>query len=262
MPSLFESSKELQLKSKAFERIFNACNILLKESDEAKDVRTELNKRVPVDVKNWSFGYFPKNDELDLLLKYVSIEDLLLTNLVYIKEFGRIDYGQSDHFGILNNHQLIMPYRNLYGDILGIVGRTTLSKEDQIKLKISKYKNSSLPKSLNLFGFYESKESILENDSVIIVEGQFDCITSHRFGYTNTVALGSASFTNYHFFLVKRYTNNIILLLDNDDAGNREVKNIFERFGDKANIQVKNLPTGYKDIDEFLIKNNSFKLVS
>ena len=60
---------------------------------------------------------------------------------------------------------------------------------------------------------YNAKKYILEKDCVILVEGQFDCITSHRFGYNNVVALGGANFSKYHFSILKRYTDNFIFLL-------------------------------------------------
>lgn len=264
MADLIEVSNKIQNKSDSFNRVLKACSILLKDASEAKVVREELSKRLgnQENKTSFEFGYFPKDDELGLLLDLVSIEDLKETNLIYQRYSGTLDYSSCGYTGILSNHQLIMPYKNLYGDILGIVGRTTFDSNKRKELKISKYKNTSLPKNLNLFGLYEAKKSIIKKKSVIIVEGQFDCITSHRFGHTNTVALGSASLTAFNFFTLKRYTNNFKLLLDNDKPGEIAVNDILNRFGKDANFDIITLPSGYKDIDEYLIDGNELQLAS
>ena len=103
---------------------------------------------------------------------------------------------------------------------------------------------------------------MIRQDSVIIVEGQFDCVTCHRFGFRNVVALGGATFSKFHFYLLKRYTNNIYLLLDNDDAGQRERNKILANFGKLANIQPIMLDSRYKDPDEYLIKSGDRSLLA
>ena len=130
--------------------------------------------------------------------------------------------------------------------------------KDQKIRNISKYKNTTILKAMNLFGLYEAKREIIAKDAVFIVEGQFDCITCHRFGFKNVVALGSASFTKYHFLLLKRYANNIYLLLDNDDAGRKQTEKIISRYGDLVNIVPITIPSCYKDIDECLVKGRDF----
>jgi len=91
-------------------------------------------------------------------------------------------------------------------------------------------------------------------DFVICVEGQFDCITAHINGIDNVVAVGSASLSRYHLFQLRRYTNNIVLMLDNDEAGRLGKDKAKKKFGKYANIVSISLPNGYKDIDELLKK--------
>jgi len=125
-------------------------------------------------------------------------------------------------------------------------------------LKIPKYKNTSetnaFKKGNLLFGLYENKQSIIEKDCVYIVEGQFDVIKAVEKGFTNIVALGNSHMTSYQFSVISRYTDNIFLLLDNDEAGEKGRKRIVEKFGKLANIQNFYLPESYKDIDEYFTK--------
>jgi len=249
-------------RSEKFAEVMSACSTLLKHSPEAAAVRDYLHDRVPNADKTFTFGYFPPNEELKQLLGFVSFEDLEFLNIIYKKYV--YDSGQQElvNCGTLGNHNLVMPYKNVYGDIIGFVGRTLLSKEEQKARGVPKYKNTSLLKSLNLFGLYVAKSYILSKDSVIVVEGQMDCITAHLAGYRNVVALGGSAFTKFHFFLLKRYTNNIYLCLDNDEAGRRETKNIIDRYSDFGNISPIALPDCYKDIDECIRKGGDASLLA
>lgn len=60
--------------------------------------------------------------------------------------------------------------------------------------------------------------------------------------------------TSYQFSVISRYTDNIYLLLDNDEAGVKGRRTIRKKFGDFANIQNFYLPKEYKDIDEYFVK--------
>jgi DNA primase len=58
----------------------------------------------------------------------------------------------------------------------------------------------------------------------------------------------------YQFSVISRYSNNIFLLLDNDEAGEKGRKLIISKFGEKANIRNFYVPDEYKDIDEYITK--------
>lgn len=260
---IIELSSQTIQHSEKYANVMSVCSTLLKYSPEAENTRKELLKRVPsFNVAGFNFGYFPDNANINLLTNKISIDVLQELGLVYQKFTCETGIKETVPHGVLSNHNIIMPYKNVYGDIIGLVGRTLLSKKEQEIQHISKYKNTSLPKGLNLFGMYDAKNNILAKDSVIVVEGQFDCVTCHRYGFRNVVALGGASFSKFHFYLLKRYTNNIYLLLDNDDAGQRERDKIISRFGKLANIQSIMLDCRYKDIDEYLTKSNDYSLLS
>lgn len=86
------------------------------------------------------------------------------------------------------------------------------------------------------------------------MEGQFDVIKAVEKGFKNIVALGNSNMTAYQFSVISRYSNNLFLLLDNDEAGQKGRKRIISKFGQLANIRNFYIPDDYKDIDEYITK--------
>jgi DNA primase catalytic core len=249
-------------KSEKYAEVMGICSTLLRSSPLAAEAREYLKPRVPTyNVAGFTFGYFPQNDDLHLIYDVIGMETMSKLGLAYDSYVYDAGYHTNRPVGVLRDHSIVLPYKNVYGDIIGIVGRSILSKEEQKAKRISKYKNTSLPKALNLFGMYNAKNDIIAKDSIVIVEGQFDCITCHRYGFKNVVALGGVAFSKFHFYLIQRYTNNILLLLDNDEAGKRERDNILSKFGKLSNIQTIELDPCYKDVDEYLTGNQDHSLL-
>lgn len=243
------------------DKITESCQFLLHNYPEAQDVLGYLDARLNKESQEkFQFGYFPNLSNLKALTSLIGDDLLEEAKLIYSKKIEDSLYPRDIKFTYFENHPLIMPFKDPYGNIVGLVGRTLMSDEDMKKNKVSKYKNTAespiFKKGNLLFGLYENKQSIIDNNLVYVVEGQFDVIKAIEKGFTNIVALGNANMTAYQFSVISRYTDNINLLLDSDEAGNRGRKSIIEKFGRYANIQNFYLPDGYKDIDEFLSKNS------
>lgn len=229
------------------------CKELLLNLPQAENVRIYADKRFSKNIQDkFDFGYFPSQEYLDVLSAEISFEELSKLELVFDKIYYNGITQKNVRYSTMQNHNLIMPYRNCYGDIIGIVGRSTLSDKERDIKNISKYKNTSFDKGLNLFGLNEAKESIIKNDIVYIVEGQPDFLKAYDKGLFNVVALGSSSMTFDQLALLVRYTDNIVLLLDNDNAGIAGSEKIIKQFGKLANIKIGKIPNGYKDLDEYL----------
>ena len=249
-------SKQIINRSEIFAEVMSACSSLLKNSPIAEDARKYLNNRCSdYYQKEFNFGYFPKKDELHYLIDKLDNGESKLESLglIYKKEFLTNGIYMKENSVQLENHNLIMPYKNIYGDIIALVGRTLLPKEQQVN--ISKYKNTTFIKGNHLFGINKSKKSIIQKDSVIIVEGQFDLISCYRNGFYNIVAVGCANLSKKQLYILKRYTNNFYFLFDNDDAGQKGFEKAKQRYSDQANINKIILPELYHDVDEYL--NNS-----
>lgn len=246
-------SKQIITKSEVFSEVMSACSDLLKNSPIAENARKYINNRCSdYYQKEFNFGYFPKKEELThLLSKLNNAEDKLESvGLLYKKDFLTNGIFIKENTVQLENHNLIMPYKNIHGDIIALVGRTLLPKDQQIN--ISKYKNTTFIKGNHLFGINKSKKSIIQKDAVIIVEGQFDLISCYRNGFYNIVAVGCANLSKKQFYILKRYTNNFYFIFDNDDAGKKGFEKAKEKYSNHANINKITLPESYHDVDDYL----------
>jgi DNA primase len=245
-------SIQIEEQSKLFEDVVSSCQYILKNDAIAASAREYLDSRIPKSFQDkFKFGYFPANDQLSFISSLVDKDVLKKLGLIYPKYLS----GGVTHNGHFTHHNLIFPFSDMYGNIIALVGRTLFDKQKQDALEIPKYKYSyGLNKELYLFGLDSSRQSIIEKDYVILVEGQFDYYSCKCAGIDNVVALGGAALSRYQFFKLRRYTNNFVLLLDSDESGRRASKNIKRNFGDYARIIISQPPSEFKDIDDFLIK--------
>jgi DNA primase catalytic core len=241
-----------------FDKIIESCRYLLNNFPEAKECKDYLDSRITAESQEiFKFGYFPDPKNIQVLIDIVGEKALKDLELLYYRQI-QDSLGprviRTSHF---DDHPLIMPFRDTYGNVKAIVGRTLLSEEQRKVQKIEKYKNTkNFKKSNFIFGLYENKQHIINQNSVYIVEGQFDVIKAVERGFKNVVALGTSNMTPYQFSVISRYTDNIFLLLDNDEAGEKGRKLIVSKFGKLANIQNFYLPESYKDIDDYFTKSS------
>lgn len=237
------------------EKIVESCQFLLKNYPEARPSKSYLDSRLKTSSQEaFGFGYFPGVENISVLTDLVGEESLKKEKLLFMNPLFPKNV-QSSYF---EDYPLIMPFRDTYGKVVGLVGRSLLSDEERSKTKLSKYKNTSessvFRKGNLLFGLHENKQHILDRGFVYIVEGQFDVIKAYEIGLRNIVALGTNSMNAYQFSVISRYSNNIFLLLDNDKPGHEGRKRIISKFGRLAHIRNFYLPDDYKDIDEYITK--------
>jgi DNA primase catalytic core len=237
-------------------KIVESCRYLLNNYSEAQDCKNYLDSRLSAQSQElFEFGYFPNLNNIDSLVSLVGENSLLENNLLYTRDIEDSLFPRKIKFSFFEYHPLIMPYKDVYGNVIALIGRSLLSDSERSKNKIFKYKNTPFNKSKHLFGLFENKKDILEKGCVFIVEGQFDVIKAVQHGFKNVVCLGGSDMSAAQFALITRYTNNLCILLDNDEAGNKARKKISEKYGDHAYITNFYLPEPYKDIDEFLSSN-------
>lgn len=244
-----------------YEKIMESCRYLLDNYPEARDARTYLDSRLNSKSQaNFQFGYFPGINNFKVLTDLVDESELHKLELFYTKNIEDSLFPRIINVLYFENYPVVMPFRDLYGNVVAMVGRTLLDEEERKKKDIPKYKNTKnnhmFKKGQCLFGLYESKQSIIDQNMIYVVEGQMDAIKAMEIGLTNIVALGTSNMTSYQFSVISRYTDNIILLLDNDEAGEKGRKSVISKFGKLANIQNFYIPERYKDIDEYITKEN------
>lgn len=258
VPSTF---KNIKLNSDFFNQFLEVCSSLLYYNENAKETLEYLNSRVSKEAQNiFSFGYFPDEKNINLLFKYFDKQKLESLGLINKWFFADSDKTSFLYKGSLENHNLIMPYKDAYGNIIALIGRNILNDENKKQLEqdrkiiIPKYKTTKFCKSVSIFSIDKALKHILQKDNVLIVEGQLDCINGYSNGIKNIVALGGVSLTPYQFSTLRRYTKNINLLLDNDDSGISGTEKIINKYGKFSNIKKINLPKDIKDLDEYIKK--------
>ena len=244
-----------------FDDVISCCSELLITLPSAKPALNYVNGRLSsASQMKFEFGYFPDNKNLSMLQSVVGEDKLSKLDLIYDKIIQDGVANRMIRHSVLENHNLVMPYKDVYGNIIAIVGRSLLNDAERHEIDIPKYKNTVFDKRSHLFGLFDAKSSIIKNNKVFIVEGQFDCISAFDKEITNVVALGSSNMTFEQFSLISRYTDNITTILDNDDAGRIGTERILKLYSKYANINIIELPKDYHDVADYLAENDAKSL--
>jgi len=209
-------------------------------------------------ITTWQLGYSPDAwDNLYNFLKQRPVEgkkytdeEIFLAGLIIKKEGGR---GYYDRF----RDRIMFPIWDVNNNIVAFTARVNPAKEKTEKM--GKYINSPQTQVYNksrvLFALNKAKTAIRQGEAAIVVEGQMDAITCHQHGFNNVVASSGTALTTEQVMLIKRFTDNVALLFDMDDAGQLAAdRGIKECLANEINLKIIILPHG-KDPDECL-KNN------
>ena len=162
-----------------------------------------------------------------------------------LKTLGLSNYAGSDLF----KNRLMFPIFNHRGEVVAFGGRVLGEGQP-------KYLNSPetplFSKSRILYGLNFAGPSIRKEDFVILLEGYMDVIGAHQAGVENCVAPLGTSFTPYHATILKRYTNQAVVIFDPDDAGiNAALRAALILVEQGLYVRVATLPAGL-DPDEFI----------
>lgn len=158
--------------------------------------------------------------------------------------------------------RIIMPLMDAYGE--EVVSFTTRNPWTD---KSFQHWHEPYDKSRYLYGLDVAKSSIIKQDKVIVVEGQFDTMVLHSYGFGMTVALCGTSISVTQIALLARYCSEIYLIFDPDEAGDGCIRRAFEIYKrymldtwGLLFVPVK-LPKD-TDPDDYVIKYGSDKLVA
>ena len=193
-------------------------------------------------IKRFGLGYADiYNDDLYRFLKSkgYSDEELKDSALVTIDERR----GGSDKFW----NRVMFPIMDVNNRVIGFGGRVM---GDGSPKYLNSKETKLFDKSRNLYGLNFARSS--RKKEIILCEGYMDVISMHQAGFTNAVAALGTAFTSGHGTLLKRYTENIILSFDSDEAGQRAILRAIPILKE-AGLTVRVLDlTPYKDPDEFI----------
>lgn len=199
-------------------------------------------------IRHFGLGYAPESwDSLYKHLKGLGFSDELIfqADLISKRKSGN---GFYDRF----RDRAMFPIIDLRGNIIAFGGRR-ISNEDKA---VAKYINSSdtpvYKKSNNIYALNFAKNS--KHKGIILSEGYMDVIALHQAGFDNAVAACGTAFTQEQARLLARYTDEVIVTLDADEAGQKATNRtigILKSTG--VNIRVLRVD-GAKDPDEFIKK--------
>ena len=158
--------------------------------------------------------------------------------------------GEFPYFDLFRE-RLIFPISDLRGRVCGFGGRL-LPQQSEGPKYLNSPESKVFQKSRILFGLYQAKKYIREEDAVILVEGYFDVMALVHAGVRNVVATCGTALTPEHLDLMTRFTKNIIVFFDSDSAGEQATEKAM-LLGLQKGLVLRGaaIPSG-KDPDEFL----------
>ena len=148
--------------------------------------------------------------------------------------------------------RLMFPIIDVRGNIIGFGGRIMNNNDPNAAKYLNSPETLIFNKRKNLFALNLAKKSKL--GYLILVEGYMDAVALHQYGFDCAVASLGTSLTEEHAALLTRYTDQVVLIYDGDEAGQRATRRAIPIL-EKAGLQVKVLKMrDAKDPDEFLKK--------
>ncbi len=198
------------------------------------------------EVKEWRLGYSPDSWRglSDFLIgKGFKKEDIEKTGLLIIKEGKFYDRFRG---------RIIFPIFDLTGKVIAFGGR--IFKEEKGKAKyINSPQTSLYDKSKVLYGLDRAKVEIRRKDFLILTEGYTDVIMLSKAGSKNVVSTSGTSLTFDQIRTISRYSKNICLAFDMDEAGRSAAKKGIEMLlKEDFNVKVASLPQGSDPADLIL----------
>ncbi len=224
-----------------------ACNFYqLKLKQNPGALKYLKNRGVSVEAQEiFSIGYAPKGwDELFSHLKTKKYKDEL------IKKSGLITRGTKNYYDTFRD-RIIFPIIDLRGEVIAFGGRVM---GDSMPKYLNSPETPVFNKGRILYGLNSAKESFKKSEFAVFVEGYFDVITASIYGFPYTVAPLGTALTKEHSSLIKRFTQEVVVVFDSDVSGIKAAqKAIGILLEGGLNVTVLPLPDG-EDPDSLLRK--------
>ena len=201
------------------------------------------------DIKKYNIGF--SSNQWDDLYNFLTKEGYGEKELI---ELGLIKKNENGNIFDVFRNRIMFPIVNSYSKTIGFGGRIIENNENA-----PKYLNSPdslvFNKGKELFGLTNRGQDIKKKGFAILMEGYLDVLTSHKYGFNSAVASLGTSLTEDQVILLKKYTNNVVIAYDNDEAGKNAILKAMYIFK-KHDFNVKCLVVNdtIKDPDEYLRK--------
>ena len=157
-----------------------------------------------------------------------SMEKSPTLHSILSRDYDETDLTESGLFGSNDNgdmydrfrDRLMFPIRNIKGEHIAFGGRLITDKDNQAKY-LNSPETKTYKKKYELYGLYEARLIEKRPESLFLVEGYMDVIGLHQHGIQNAVASSGTAFTQEQLRKILSYTNNIYIVFDGDEAGQK-----------------------------------------
>lgn len=237
-------SKDYEIYEYAMKYYLN--NINTTDGSKARDylLKRGINETI---IKEFKLGY--SGSSKDTFYKLATNKGWDIETLNKLGLINKVNENVYDTF----INRVVIPIENLKGEVVGFTGRI-FNGEDNTAKYLNTKETEIFKKSSLLFNYHNAKNYIRDRKSVIVVEGNMDAIKMSAKGFKNVVALMGVALSNEQIDILKRLKVPVILMLDNDNAGEEAtIKNGEFLINSGVDTKVVRL-SGAKDPDEYLEK--------
>ena len=247
----YTDSKFETNQKKLIEQIKKISDYFIKNMNEMKSedaVAYLIDRKLEgEDIKNYKIGFAEKDEKK--IIEFCKSSDISDSDF---KKLGLF----SDKGNFLFKNRIMFPITNFRSEVVGFGGRAL---EDYGPKYLNSSESSIYKKNRTLYFLPNFLKDIKKNKFVIIVEGYFDVIAFNKLGYSNVASPSGTALTIQQLSQISKYTDEIYLCFDNDDAGIEATKRIVEiknNISKDINLYTILLPKEYKDISEFYESGN------
>ena len=202
-------------------------------------------------IKKFELGYSP--DVWDALSTAAVSEGY---NIQFLEETGLAIRKENEKFYDRFRGRVMFPIHSFTGRVIGFGGRT-LKTDKAVPKYVNSPESDIYHKSNVLYGLSFAKKAIRDLDNCYLVEGYADVLSVHQAGIENVVASSGTSLTVEQIRLIKRFTENITILYDGDEAGIKaSLRGLDMILEEGLNVKIVLFPDG-DDPDSFVQKFGS-----
>lgn len=197
-------------------------------------------------IQEYDVGFCPR-----IPVNYTKGGWLTYSELDALVEYKHLFKGQKSNYTDKFAGRIMFPVKNAVGQVTGFAARTIT---DELPKYLNSAESDAYRKSRILFGMDLAKEAIFDADKAILCEGYTDAMAFRQAGHTMAIACGGTYATKHQLAQIARYTSNIYLAFDADEAGDGVTENT-RAFAKEMGLKVGNIkiPRG-KDPADVLLK--------
>lgn len=256
-----ENTPEEQAENDRRESLFIVSNWAAKffqqqmlETDEGKSIGLSYFKergfRDDI-IKKFELGYSP--DVWDYMTQAAISEGY---NIQFLEDTGLTIRKENEKFYDRFRGRVMFPIHSFTGRVIGFGGRT-LKTDKAVPKYVNSPESDIYHKSNVLYGLFFAKKPMRDTDNCYLVEGYADVLSVHQAGVENVVASSGTSLTVEQIRLIGRFTKNITILYDGDEAGIKaSLRGLDMILEEGLNVKIVLFPDG-NDPDSYVQKFGS-----